>query len=336
MFKLYHTKWAIFLCLGLIIIGALPKLGTPGTNHGVAFLFYMFFVFFYVAVSWTVHGLFIMKRIGNFKPLSRSIISNLFGTFFTCLLFVGVSFVPDHIKAFLINSHQSNGLLNLFILISQAFFISFFIYVIIYQIHTNEMFQRSKIENEILKQVQLRAQLQSLQQQVSPHFLFNSLSTLRTIAPDVNTKTYVEQLAYVYRYLLSFNDNPLTTIKEEISFMESYLYILKERYEDDLEVIVDVSETFHARSIPPLALQILVENAIKHNIISPEKPLKIRIYTELPESLIIENIYQPKKIPDKGCGKGLQNVRERFKLIAGKEIYVSQENDLYKVELPIL
>jgi len=178
-------------------------------------------------------------------------------------MFVCASLVPDDLKAFLITTHQNNGLINIFILISQAFFMSFFTYVIIYQLH--KMFQRSKIGNELLKQVQLRAQLQSLQQQVSPHFLFNSLSTLRTIAPDMNTKSYVEKLANVYRYLLSFDDNPLTTIKDKLSFMDSYLYILKERYEDDLEIEVDVFKTFHTYLIPPL-----VENAIKHNIISPD------------------------------------------------------------------
>ncbi|MBB6109975.1 sensor histidine kinase [Mucilaginibacter lappiensis] len=225
---------------------------------------------------------------------------------------------------------------DVFFNLTGSAFISVFIYIIIHNIQINITLQKSRLENGLLKQAQLRAQLLSLQQQVSPHFLFNSLSTLKTIAPDHETKTYVIQLANVYRYLLNFNEHHLASVKDEIAFMKSYLYILQERFEHALQISINVPDEFLSYYIPPLSLQLLIENAIKHNIISPEQPLHIRIYTDQTPALTIENSYQPKISVEESTGKGLQNIKDRYQLLSGKQIEVYNDDDLFTVTLPLL
>jgi LytS/YehU family sensor histidine kinase len=217
--------------------------------------------------------------------------------------------------------------------------------------------QNSKLENEYLKQDQLKAQLFSLQQQLSPHFLFNSLSTLKTIAPDNATKTYVMQLANVYRYLLTFHDHQQITVREELAFTQSYLYILQERFEEALQVSIQIGDNFLDYYMPPLTLQILVENAFKHNIVSADQPLHLRIYTNgstIPANdsgipvndsgmvandaarLTVENSYQPKLSVEGSNGKGLQNINDRYQLLAGRQITICQSESLFIVTLPLL
>jgi len=191
-------------------------------------------------------------------------------------------------------------------------------------------------QNAELRMQSLKAQLYALQQQVSPHFLFNSLSTLKTMVPEQATKTYIIQLANVYRYLLTFHESLKITLKEEMAFMSSYLYILQERFEDALQIEIDIQAGSLLSYIPPISLQILVENAVKHNVVSFEQPLKIRIYTDAGDHLVVENTYQPRLSVEESVGKGLRNVNERYHLLAGQQITVNRDESRFTVILPLL
>ncbi|HMG09369.1 MAG TPA: histidine kinase [Mucilaginibacter sp.] len=264
--------------------------------------------------------------------MPKGIISNIIAVcvvLFLDYFLTVVNMMPARATGF---SNSRDAVVNL----TATSFVSVFIYIIINNIQINITLQRSQLENEQLKQAQLRAQLLSLQQQVSPHFLFNSLSTLKTIAADHETKTYVVQLANVYRYLLSFNEHHLASVKDEIAFMKSYLYILQERFEHALQISIQVPDVFLGYYIPPLSLQLLIENAIKHNVVSPEQPLNIRIYTDQTPAIVIENGYQPKLSVEESTGKGLQNIKDRYHLLGGKEIGVLKNDNLFKVTLPLL
>lgn len=195
--------------------------------------------------------------------------------------------------------------------------------------------QNSRIENQLLKQENLEARLNLLKQQVNPHFLFNSLSTLRTIAPDAPTKKYVMQLASVYRYLLGSEQEHLTALEKELEFTRSYLYILQERFEHGLRVEIEIPETILGLSIPPYSLQILVENAVKHNIVSEDAPLMIRIYLES-EMLCVENNVLPRMSVEESTGKGLNNIKERYRLLSSREIEIIDNNTRFIVKLPLL
>lgn len=216
-----------------------------------------------------------------------------------------------------------------------AFFISMICHIVWSSLAVSIMLQNAQLENEHLKQAHLRAQLLSLQQQISPHFLFNSLSTLKHIAHDKGTKDFVVQLSHVYRYLLNINEQQVTKLSDELHFIDSYLYILYQRFEGDLKVQIDIPEQYHNYLIPPLAIQLLIENAIKHNALSPEMPLVIEIFIQN-ETVTVKNRLQPKKIPVESTKLGLQNINERFQLLFNKQISIAHSDDSFTVHLPVI
>jgi len=334
MFKVYQIKWGIFLSFAFAVIGLLPKLGHPEFGPLALIKNYLFFSFLNVVTCWFIHHYFILHSFKHTGNITKGIISNIFAI--CIILFIDYLAIAFSGRPLLNDAPEFDTIQNIMINFTRTAFVSVFIYIIIYNIQINITLQKSKLENELLKQAQLKAQLLSLQQQVSPHFLFNSLSTLKTIAPDHETKNYVIQLANVYRYLLNFNEHHLASVKDEIAFMKSYLYILQERFEQALQISIDVPVEFLSYYIPPLSLQLLIENAIKHNIISPEQPLLIRIYTDQTPALTIENSYQPKLSVEESTGKGLQNIKDRYLLLVDKQIEVCKTDNLFKVILPLL
>lgn len=219
-------------------------------------------------------------------------------------------------------------------LIIGAFFISMICHIVWSSLAVSHLLQKAQLENEHLKQAHLRAQLLSLQQQISPHFLFNSLSTLKHIAHDKGTKDFVVQLSHVYRYLLNINEQQVTKLVDELNFIDSYLYILYQRFEGDLRVKINIPEQYHNYLIPPLAIQLLIENAIKHNALSPESPLLIEIFIQN-DTVTVRNTLQPKKFPVESTKLGLQNINERFLLLFNKQITIENKDNSFTVHLPV-
>lgn len=195
--------------------------------------------------------------------------------------------------------------------------------------------QKSNLEIEQLKKEKLEAQLSSLKQQISPHFLFNSLSTLRTIVEDDNSKMYINKLSNVYRYLLNLNENDLVSVKSELDFTESYLYILKERFEEALQIEINIAEDVLEKQLPPLVLQLLIENAIKHNVVSIKNPLSIKIINEL-DYLVISNNIQEKYSTEISTGKGLNNIKNRYNLLLNQNIKIDSNATHFIVKIPLL
>jgi two-component system, LytTR family, sensor kinase len=225
---------------------------------------------------------------------------------------------------------------RLFFLNLRGFFIGGFQFFMVYYIAALKEAEQARLEIERLKQENLQARLNLLKQQISPHFLFNSLSTLKTIAPDNNTKQYIMQLSNVYRYLLNYNDNNIASVKDELAFTRSYLYILHERYEEALQVNIQIADEVLQRHLPPLALQILIENAIKHNVVSADEPLQINIYSDKQYQLTVENNLQPKLSIEENTGKGLQNISDRYQLLSGQPIDIQKKGNKFIVKLPLL
>ena len=331
MFSKYNLRWGILFSLTIAVLASIPSLIRQNIGQ---FLLSMGMLSLRILLCWLIHHFFLLRdfRGSHRRPASlRIFLEHCRGRprrF--CAFVVSVRAVAGVARAPVQCPGQIMSI-NLF----RSAVISAFTYFVVYYLQVNIQLQHSRLENEYLKQDQLKAQLFSLQQQLSPHFLFNSLSTLKTIAPDAETKTYVMQLAHVYRYLLSFHDSQKITVREELEFTKSYLYILRERFEAALEVSVEIGEEFLSYTMPPLTLQILIENAIKHNVVAVNQPLRLRIYTS-GGTLTIENSLQPKLSVEDSTGTGLQNINDRYRLLAGQQISVKKGGSLFIVTLPLL
>ena len=191
---------------------------------------------------------------------------------------------------------------------------------------------------EALARENIQSQLEVLKSQIDPHFLFNSLNTLAALIDDTNepAQKYLEQLSDVYRYVLLSKDKNTVTLEEEMKFVESYSYLIKARFRENVQIDNQISAEYHKYMVPPLTLQMLVENAIKHNIISKDKPLTIRIVSDNNEYLSIENNIQEKLTFEKSTKVGLQNIINRYNFLTPKKIEILTKNQIFSVKIPLL
>jgi uncharacterized membrane-anchored protein YhcB (DUF1043 family) len=198
--------------------------------------------------------------------------------------------------------------------------------------------QSVQLENEALRREALQRQFESLKNQLSPHFLFNSLTALKTLineAPET-AQNYINNLSKALRYTLQSNEKRLVTLREEMDFTESYLYLIKMRYDMNLRLIIDINDMYSEYNLPPLTIQTLVENAVKHNEISKRRPLTITIRTDENANMVVRNNIQRKITEEEGTGIGLTNLSKQFHILLGKEISISNENDEFTVMIPLL
>jgi hypothetical protein len=197
---------------------------------------------------------------------------------------------------------------------------------------------KSEKEKETLKKEHLQTQLDSLKQQVNPHFLFNSLSTLSALVVE-NTKQaeqFIEELASVYRYLLITNEQPLTTLDNELDFIQAYFHLLQMRFGRSIELDVAIDEPYYTYLIPPLTLQLLVENAVKHNKALPDSPLRIRIYSDEANNLFVLNNLQKKVRVLHSSKTGLQNIVAKYRLLNQPDVIIRQTDAIFQVMVPLI
>lgn len=194
----------------------------------------------------------------------------------------------------------------------------------------------SQREVEELRRLQMKNDYNALQDQLNPHFLFNNLSVLKSmIQYDPNAAVaFTQNFTDTYRYVLQNRDRTTVLLSEEIDFIHAYLDLHRERLGDALHVEMNVEARFLSRRIPPLSLQLLVENAIKHNIVSKNQALTIRIYSQN-DWIVVENNLQPKD-SSYSTSKGLKNLSARYELLTEQKVRIIQNELIFKVELPIL
>lgn len=222
---------------------------------------------------------------------------------------------------------------TLIILIAVVFITHVYETVFLVKETENEM-----IKNEQLERTKAEAELEALKNQIDPHFIFNSLNTLSHLIEEkpAKAKLFNDNLADVYRYILQNKARDLVLLKEEMLFLENYFSLLKIRFEKAVELksCIDEKEMEHYL-IPPISLQILAENAIKHNEFSESIPLCINIRL-INDELIIHNLLRKKNLRKPSSRIGLQNLQERYKLTTRKEIIIKEEENDFTVMLPVL
>jgi hypothetical protein len=188
-----------------------------------------------------------------------------------------------------------------------------------------------------LEKETLASQFEALKNQINPHFLFNNFSTLASIIEEsgVTAVSFVQELSKVYRYVLQTRSSTLVPLKEELDFILSYRFLMSKRFGDNLSIILTVPEAAWDLRVMPFSLQLLVENAIKHNIISIKKPLWIRIEM-CNDYLTVTNNIQKKNTPVQSTHIGLDNIRTRYGLMTNRDVRVIETVAEFKVEIPLL
>jgi sensor histidine kinase YesM len=191
-------------------------------------------------------------------------------------------------------------------------------------------------ENTQLKTAYLEAELELLKEQLNPHFLFNSLSSLSGIIKEDPDKAqyFINHLSKIFRYALARPLNNLVSIGDELTMVKSYEQLLRMRFENAFKLETDIGNDYQELTIPHLTLQPLLENAAKHNLVSLTKPLKIKIYIDR-DYLIVENNLQQIADPENSTGIGLANLNSRFRILMGREIEIQKTTESFIVKLPL-
>lgn len=201
-----------------------------------------------------------------------------------------------------------------------------------------QQWRQTAVEAEQLRTQQLRSELEVLKTQISPHFLFNSLNTLVTLIEEDQRQAvaFTQKLSEVYRYILQNKEEEMVSLERELRFTESYVFLLKMRFADNFHVYYSLPDEYMTCYVPPMTLQILIENAIKHNIVSVAKPLSIDIFVQNGETLQVRNNYQPKTTAVASTHTGLSNVRRRFEYLSKREVQVIHTLSHFEVVMPLV
>jgi two-component system, LytTR family, sensor kinase len=195
----------------------------------------------------------------------------------------------------------------------------------------------SQVFAEQLKRQNIESHFETLKNQVGPHFLFNSLNTLLVLIDEdvVQARIFVEKLSAYYRYTLQVNEKATVELNTEIELLTNYIFLLKCRFGENLILEINLPSDILQKHIIPLSIQMLVENAVKHNVISGQKPLTIKIYSEN-SFLVVENNLQQRDSLNSSNGIGLVNIRNRYEIVSLKTIRIEKSDSFFKVLLPLI
>lgn len=270
-------------------------------------------------------------------PFWKRIIYNFAGSVvITALVALGFG-APA--ASFTLGADWHEWVLPLKLLLMFCFRINLFLNTIHVIFLYHQQLEQSHQQIENYKRITSQAQLQSLRNQVNPHFLFNNLSVLSALIPlNANASVeFVRQFSNVYRYILKSDEKEIIELHEELDFIQSYLYLLKTRFEAGLSIEVNVSEGCLSAYIIPVSLQMLVENAVKHNIVSKSRPLRIQILCLDDESITVRNNLQKKILEEKQSTQvGLTNIARRYDFLGHHGVKVEKTDDTFSVSIPLI
>lgn len=249
-----------------------------------------------------------------------------------------ISPVPLMHSGEVIPAYKSHQIVDFVVVLKSSFMLAI---VILYSRIRTLIYREQQIslENEKLRSENLTTKYNMLASQINPHFLFNSLSSLSMLVRERDEEralNYIDQLSYTFRYLSQNGANStFVPLKEEIKFAEAYCYLFKIRYADKITFDFDIEEQYNDYQLPPISLQPLIGNTVRHNTISSKKRLQVRIYTE-DGYLIVANEKQPMLEPNPGTGVGLSNLNSRYQLLMEREIEIIDNDKEFVVRLPLL
>ncbi len=199
-------------------------------------------------------------------------------------------------------------------------------------------YQKKWMEAEELRRISSQAELELIRSQINPHFLFNNLNVLSgmVIKNNPEANKFIEEFSKVYRYILSNQQKELVELKSELDFIQPYIFLLQKRFDNGLKIDISIGEQYKSHHVVPAALQMLIENAIKHNVVSRNRPLHIDIHTNGNNTLVVKNNLQLRQAAEPSGRIGLQNIRKRYELISGQDITITKTEESFEVILPLL
>lgn len=324
----------IFIVLQLINLIVSQKLPT------VHYLKWSFiFTLMYSVVLYFANAI-IFIQLDKYFEKNRFHIKRLVIGFFASFLISGIAifflrifedvvFENKTFDEFLKNESPSNYIV--------ALVITVIVSLLIHLVYFYKSYQENRVKQEKIIAGNASAQFESLKNQLDPHFLFNSLNVLSSLIEEnpENAQKFTTSLSKIYRYVLEQRDKELVTVAEELKFAKTYMNLLKMRFENS--ITFELPEDFENddAKVVPLALQLLLENAIKHNVVSEQKPLHVKIYIQ-DNQLIVENNLQKKETLQTRKGVGLQNIVDRYAIITTRNVAILENEIVFKIKLPIL
>lgn len=213
------------------------------------------------------------------------------------------------------------------------------VFSLYFSLHFLKHWRESVLEVEQIQKEKMRSQLDSLKNHLDPHFLFNNLNILSSLIDKdkAASKIFIEKFAEVYRSLLRSKSDDLILLQEELEFIDTYMYLIRVRFENNIQFVNKVSGAARSKMLPPLTLQMLLENAIKHNLISESQPLQIELLEGQDDYLVMRNTLHKKMVVAKEShGSGLGNIQYRYAPFTDKPVRVQKSNNHFEVHIPLL
>ncbi|MGD9327349.1 MAG: histidine kinase [Cyclobacteriaceae bacterium] len=336
MNKKIFSNWKIGIAISVLLpfFGILNQTGNQ-SEKGIENIFSAwFFSFSFLLIAWFINSrlsTFFFFTENRWNIVSKIIVISLFNSILVFLLILLIV-----IGDYWIESNSESNYILIFIRASIAVGI---IYLVQHTLNLNARNQTVALQNQMLKTENIRAQFEILRQQISPHFLFNSLSTLRSMirSSNKNAENFVIKLSDIFRLLLINKERDTVTLKEELELIDDYSFLLFARYENMISIDIDIPGYLQNRLIPTFSLQILLENSVKHNIVSKDRPLHIKIYDSGNYNITIENNLQQKVVTGEGSGLGLQNLIKRYEFLGIDEgVQIFSDESVFRVKIKLL
>ena len=336
----FNDTWVMLISIPIIGL-LMPFLFFSGLEHGWKFLRFKWLEsVMHIPVYWlllTSLMVYLRKKYNHIEHTARRIIIQVvvfiilglvIGNF---LHFFYANIIPPVFGVYDYCSYDEGYP------ILATYFVGFFVMTIYEAKYFYDQLRHSIEEREAAKQAQIRSELEGLRNQVNPHFLFNSMNTLMNLVMEDQqlAVSFLKKLSKVYRYVLESRDEQLIPLSRELDFIESYVFLQQERFRGNLQVDINIAPAFLAHQIVPLSLQILFENAIKHNIISKKSPLHIHVFLE-EDRLVVQNNLQRKEQVMDSTKVGLENIRTRYQYFTDKKLEVMEANGLFIVKIPVI
>jgi hypothetical protein len=335
-----HLLKALFIGVVIFLVSLLIEFISVGNEvfSPRLYVHFLYCMLYSVALYLVNAALFVFldKAFKDNIYAAKRIIIGFVGSFFISLftifllrIFLNVIVEKKSMTDFLANETPSNYI--------ESSIITFIVLLGVHALHFYKAYNENKVKEQKIIAGTASAKFESLKNQIDPHFLFNSLNVLSSLIeenPD-NAQRFTISLSKIYRYVLEQKDKELVSVEEELAFAKTYMNLLKMRFENSLFYELPTSVINPEAKVVPLSLQLLLENTVKHNVVSEQRPLHIRIYVE-GDYLAVQNDYQKKEVLQDRQGVGLQNIVNRYGIITNRKVLIAQNEKTFTVKIPIL